>query len=97
MDLKPPPPVLETQPVRVSRARRWLRRFDAKFVLIVLIPTLILIASIIAVIGAFYALQIHPLLGLLVVASCAGILISVALWERNRVARQLMGPQDEDN
>ena len=63
---------------------------------IVLIPTAILMAAIIAVIGAFYALQVHPLLALLVVAICAGVLIGVALWERNRVARQLMGPRDDD-
>ena len=41
MDLKPPPPLLEARPARASRVQRWLRRFDAKFVLIVLLPTLL--------------------------------------------------------
>jgi hypothetical protein len=64
---------------------------------IVLIPTVILIGAIIALIGAFYALQVHPLLGLLVVGVCAAVLIGLALWERNRVARDLTRHlRDED-
>lgn len=54
-----------------------------------MVPFLMILAAIAAVVLAFYALTVHPLLAIVVVAICGGIFIGVVKWETIRVKRQL--------
>ena len=61
---------------------------------IVAIPTLIIIGAIMALLLAFYALTIHPLLGLSVVLAAGLIVYGAAKWESKRAMRDF--PADDD-
>ena len=58
-----------------------------------LVPLFLILGAVLAVLATFYALTVHPLLALLVIALCAGILVGVAKWEQRRVAREI--PRDD--
>jgi hypothetical protein len=58
-----------------------------------LIPLILILGTVTAVIGTFYALTVHPLLALLVILLCAGTLYGLARWEHHRVSREI--PRDE--
>ena len=58
-----------------------------------LIPIGLIIGAVLAVLLTFYALTVHPLLALLVILGCAGILVGVAKWEGRRVAKE--NPRDD--
>ena len=58
-----------------------------------LVPIGLIMGAVLAVLLTFYALAVHPLLALLVIASVAGILVGVAKWEGRRVTRDL--PRDD--
>ena len=55
---------------------------------ILFVPILIVIGAILLIMLAFYALSIHPLLALLVVAIGAVIIVAVARWEGRRVEKE---------
>ena len=59
---------------------------------ILFIPIVLIFGSILAILFAFYALTIHPLLGLLVVVLGATIIVSLARWESKRAARDIPPP-----
>lgn len=60
---------------------------------ILMIPLLLIMATIIGVLLTFVALSIHPLLALLVLVIAGGIIVGVARWEYNRASKEMA--QDE--
>ncbi|MGE0686881.1 MAG: hypothetical protein AB7P33_09070 [Dehalococcoidia bacterium] len=58
-----------------------------------LVPFLMILGAIAAVVLAFYALTIHPLLALLVIVLCGAAFVGFVKWETARVQRQLP-PED---
>jgi hypothetical protein len=60
-----------------------------------LLPFAMIVAAVFAVVLAFYALTIHPLLALLVVVLCGLFFVGFVKWESARVRRQLP-PEDLD-
>jgi len=54
-----------------------------------LIPFLMILAAVAAVILAFYALTIHPLLALLVLVLCGAVFMGFVKWESARIKRQM--------
>jgi hypothetical protein len=60
---------------------------------ILFIPIVLIFGAIIAILVAFYAYTIHPLLGLLIVVVGTATVIYLAKWESKRAARDF--PRDE--
>jgi len=60
---------------------------------ILFIPVVLIFGAVIAILFAFLALTIHPLLALVVVVSAAAIIIYLARWESKRAARDI--PRDD--
>jgi len=60
---------------------------------ILLIPIGLIAGGILAVILTFFAFSVHPLLGVLVIAVGAGLLVAVGKWESRRIERER--PRDE--
>jgi hypothetical protein len=60
-----------------------------------LIPFIMILGAVFAVIASFWALTIHPLLGLLVVVLCGSVFVGIVKWETARVRRQLP-PEERD-
>ena len=58
-----------------------------------LIPMAMIIGAIVAIILTFYALTVHPLLALLVIAVCVSLIVGFAKWEGRRIAKQY--PKDD--
>jgi hypothetical protein len=61
---------------------------------ILLVPMILILGVIFGVLLAFYALSVHPLLGLLTVVIGAAIVVAIARWEARRVAKEM--PQDDE-
>ena len=61
--------------------------------MILFVPFLLVLGAIVAVIAAFYALTVHPLLALAALLAFAGAIVGVARWESKRIARD-MPPDD---
>jgi len=53
-----------------------------------MIPFLMILAAILAVVLSFWALTVHPLLGLLVVVICGVVFVAILKLEQRRVERQ---------
>ena len=60
-----------------------------------IIPFGMIIAAILCVVLAFYALTVHPLLALAVIAGCGAAFVGVIKWESARQKRD-MPPEDRD-
>ena len=60
---------------------------------ILLVPVLAIAAVVVGVLLVFYALSVHPLLALGVVAGVTGLLGVAIRWEMKRVAKET--PSDE--
>jgi hypothetical protein len=60
-----------------------------------MLPLAMIVAAIFAVVVAFYALTIHPLLALLVIVVCGALFVGFVKWETARVRKQ-MPPEDQD-
>jgi hypothetical protein len=63
---------------------------------IVFVPTVIMVGGVIAIIGAFYALQISPFLGLFVLILGGLAVAGLAVWEKSRVEREGRRMRGED-
>ena len=59
-----------------------------------LVPFLMVFGAIFAIVLAFYALSVHPLLAVLVFVLCFAAIALVAKWEAARVKAQ-MPPEDQ--
>ena len=60
---------------------------------ILFIPLVLIFGTIVAILFAFLALTIHPLLALVVVVASAGVIIFLAMRESKRAAKDF--PTDE--
>ena len=60
---------------------------------LLLVPLALIGGAILLIVLAFYALSIHPLLGLLVVVAALLALFAAVRWETKRVEREI--PRDE--
>jgi hypothetical protein len=58
-----------------------------------LIPMALIIGCVVAVILTFYALAVHPLLALFVIACSVAIIVGLAKWESWRVTKDI--PRDD--
>ena len=61
--------------------------------MVLFVPLLLIMGCILAVLGAFYALTIHPLLALFVVLLGVGIIVGLGRWESRRIAKE--APPDD--
>jgi hypothetical protein len=61
-----------------------------------LIPFVMILGAVLAVVASFWALTIHPLLGLLMVVLMGSAFVGVVKWETARIRRQ-MPPEERDS